>query len=54
MNKSAYGGGYGLNKKTGGASSLTTAVPAYGNVRVTPGNPTMRPRKMAHTPKRKK
>lgn len=33
----ALGGGYGCNKSTGGASSLPTAVPPYGRVRVTPG-----------------
>lgn len=35
--KQAYGGGYGLNRKTGGASSLPTAVPPYGNVTIRPG-----------------
>jgi hypothetical protein len=36
--KNSMGGGYGINRKTGGASSLPTAVPPYGNVRVSPGS----------------
>lgn len=31
------GGGYGINRGTGGASSLTTAIPAMKGVRVVPG-----------------
>lgn len=36
--KASFGGGYGINRKTGGASSLPTAVPPYGRVTVHPGN----------------
>jgi hypothetical protein len=32
------GGGYGINRKVGGAAVLPTAVPPYGNVRVSPGS----------------
>jgi hypothetical protein len=35
--KNSMGGGYGINRNTGGASSLTTATPAMKNVRVSPG-----------------
>jgi len=35
--KNSMGGGYGINRKTGGASSLPTSVPAYGSVTVRPG-----------------
>jgi len=35
--KQSFGGGYGLNRHTGGASSLTTAQPAMKGVRVSPG-----------------
>lgn len=35
--KQSMGGGYGINRKTGGASSLPTAVPPYGRVSVHPG-----------------
>jgi hypothetical protein len=35
--KGSFGGGYGINRNTGGASSLPTSVPAYGSVRITPG-----------------
>jgi hypothetical protein len=37
MTKTAFGNGYGINRKTGGASSLSTAVPPYGRVTVNPG-----------------
>lgn len=37
MNKPSFGNGYGINRKTGGASSLSTAVPPYGRVTITPG-----------------
>jgi hypothetical protein len=37
MNKPSMGNGYGINRKTGGASSLPTAVPPYGSVKVNPG-----------------
>jgi hypothetical protein len=36
--KQSLGGGYGINRKTGGKSSLPTAVPPYGNVTVKPGS----------------
>jgi hypothetical protein len=35
--KNALGGGYGCNRNTGGASSLSTAVPPYGRVSLHPG-----------------
>jgi hypothetical protein len=35
--KPSFGGGYGINRGTGGASSLGTAVPPLKNVRVSPG-----------------
>lgn len=31
------GGGYGINRNTGGARSLSTAVPPYGRTTVRPG-----------------
>lgn len=52
--KGSFGGGYGINRHTGGASTLTTAIPAMKGVTVKPGNPTVVPRKMGHTPGRKK
>lgn len=36
--KQSLGGGYGINRHTGGASSLPTAVPPYGSVKVRPGS----------------
>lgn len=36
--KSAFGGGYGLNRHTGGAGSLGTAVPPLKSVHVKPGS----------------
>jgi hypothetical protein len=35
--KNAFGNGYGINRGTGGASSLKTAVPPYGRVTLHPG-----------------
>jgi hypothetical protein len=35
--KPSMGGGYGINRKTGGASSLGTAVPPLKSVTVRPG-----------------
>ena len=35
--KSSFGGGFGINRNTGGARSLSTAEPPLGNVRVSPG-----------------
>ncbi len=37
MQKQSFGGGYGINRKTGGASTLTTAIPAMKGVTVKPG-----------------
>jgi hypothetical protein len=37
MQKPSFGSGYGLNRKTGGASSLPTAVPPLKSVTVHPG-----------------
>jgi hypothetical protein len=37
MNKQSFGGGYGINRKVGGASALTTAEPAMKGVTVKPG-----------------
>jgi len=34
----SFGGGYGINRNTGGANSLTTAEPPLGNVTVRPGS----------------
>jgi len=36
--KPSFGGGYGINRNTGGSRSLPTAVPPYGSVRVRPGS----------------
>lgn len=36
--KNSFGGGYGINRRTGGKSSLPTAVPPYGGVHVRPGS----------------
>ena len=36
--KGSMGNGFGINRKTGGSSSLSTAVPPYGNTRVSPGS----------------
>jgi hypothetical protein len=35
--KQSLGGGYGINRNTGGDRSLSTAVPPYGNTRIKPG-----------------
>ena len=35
--KQSFGGGYGINRNTGGAYSLTTAEPAMAGVSVHPG-----------------
>jgi hypothetical protein len=35
--KESFGGGYGINRNTGGSRSLSTAVPPYGRVSVKPG-----------------
>lgn len=36
--KQSFGGGYGINRGTGGSRSLATAVPPYGHVTVKPGS----------------
>lgn len=36
--KQSFGGGYGINRNTGGARSLPTAVPPLGHVTVKPGS----------------
>jgi hypothetical protein len=36
--KNSFGGGYGINRNTGGSRSLPTAVPPYGNVTKRPGS----------------
>jgi hypothetical protein len=36
--KNSFGGGFGINRNTGGARSLTTAEPPLGNVTVKPGS----------------
>ncbi len=35
--KESFGMGYGINRNTGGARSLATAVPPYGHTMVKPG-----------------
>jgi hypothetical protein len=36
--KQSFGGGFGINRGTGGSRSLPTAVPPYGHVTVRPGS----------------
>jgi hypothetical protein len=36
--KQSFGGGYGINRNTGGARSLPTAEPPLANVTVRPGS----------------
>jgi len=36
--KQSFGGGYGINRNTGGSRSLPTAVPPLANVTVRPGS----------------
>jgi hypothetical protein len=35
--KNSFGGGYGINRKVGGKSALSAAVPPMGNVNARPG-----------------
>jgi len=35
--KNSFGGGYGINRSTGGSRSLAQAVPPYGHVTERPG-----------------
>jgi hypothetical protein len=52
--KNSFGGGYGINRNVSAGNALTVAEPAMKGVSVKPGNPTLVPRKMGHTPGRKK
>jgi hypothetical protein len=36
--KASFGGGYGINRKTGGAGSLGAAIPPLKSVQVRPGS----------------
>jgi hypothetical protein len=54
--KQSFGGGYGINRHTGGASTLTTAIPAMKGVARHPGTNIMpgSPKTGAAKPARKK